>query len=75
VIGGKGERTNWLNSVESLELSSYFRPVKGAPGAEWKSCAPLNSARSNFAVLNLDNVVYVFGGIEGRGSGLNEHKP
>jgi len=35
----------------------------------------MNCARSNFAHLVLDNIVYAFGGISGKGSGDAKHHP
>jgi len=35
----------------------------------------MNCARANFAHVVLDNCVYAFGGISGRGSGQAEHHP
>jgi N-acetylneuraminic acid mutarotase len=35
----------------------------------------MNSARANFALIVLDNLVYVFGGITAKGKGKNHHIP
>lgn len=35
----------------------------------------MNSARANFAHLVLDNIVYAFGGISGKGTGDAKHQP
>jgi hypothetical protein len=35
----------------------------------------MNSARANFAHLVLDNMVYAFGGISGKGTGEAKHHP
>jgi N-acetylneuraminic acid mutarotase len=39
---------------------------------EWQTLAPMNCARSNFALTVVDNTVYVIGGIKGKN---NDHLP
>jgi hypothetical protein len=84
VAGGKSEPSNWLSSVESLDLAPYFyqgKLVKGADGvmreatSDWQEMAPMLSARSNFAMVTLPNTVYVFGGIASAGKGDRAHRP
>ena len=83
-IGGKTDVNNWTNSVEQLILTPYFRTgmtTKDESGklvaltSEWTRCADMSSARSNFAVLNFRNTVYVFGGIQGAGAEGEPHRP
>ena len=78
VAGGKAGNRNWLNSVEILDLSPYFRPGqvktdeegKTQPvTSEWINCAPMQCARSNFAMIATTNFIYVYGGISGAGDG------
>ena len=80
VVGGKNLNSidnvdYWLNSVVMLDLLPYFKQdvkIKGENGvvknleSEWKEMAPMLSARSNFAMVALNNFVYVYGGISNR---------
>lgn len=84
IVGGKAGSRSWLNSVEMLDLSPYFRPgqVKTASDgstsavqSEWIQCAPMQCARSNFALVALSNFVYAYGGISGSGDASNAHHP
>ena len=84
VAGGKAGARSWLNTVEMLDLSPYFRPgqVKTAEDgtttavqSEWIQCASMTCARSNFALVPLSNFVYVYGGISGAGEGEKAHHP
>lgn len=43
--------------------------------SEWQNCAPMQSARSNFAMIGLNNYLYVYGGISGCGTGEQAHHP
>ena len=84
MAGGKAGARSWLNSVEILDLAPYFRPgqvrtdAEGkttAVTSEWITCAPMQCARSNFALVALSNFVYVYGGISGAGDGSEAHHP
>lgn len=35
----------------------------------------MNNQRANFAISQFDNLVYVYGGIQGQGKGKNKHVP
>jgi N-acetylneuraminic acid mutarotase len=54
-------------------LKSAYGTGTGSTG--WKVLAEMKSARVNFAHLVLDNCVYAFGGISGRGTGATQHEP
>jgi len=41
----------------------------------WHSLEGMSAPRANFALTVLDNMVYVFGGISGTGSGKESHWP
>ena len=67
-----------------LDLSPYFRPGQVKTDSEgkitqvqseWIPCEPMECARSNFALVALNNFVYVFGGISGALDGENAHHP
>ena len=74
VAGGKSDSRSWHNTVWSLDLLPYFKTglkrtredgTTEALTTEWQKCAPMQSARSNFAMIALRNYIYVFGGISG----------
>ena len=67
-----------------LDLSPYFRPgqvrtdedgTTSAVQSEWVQCSPMQCARSNFAMIALNNMVYVYGGISGAGDATEAHHP
>jgi len=74
-IGGKQGKQYWNNLVECLDLTYFLYPgqikdpnAKNVPAFEmvrWEFVSPMKTARSNFASMVLDNMVYVFGGIAG----------
>ena len=77
VFGGKESRRNWTNSVISLDLKPYFKQgltktnedgTTTLVESSWKDLAPMLSARANFAILALKNIIYVYGGISGADS-------
>ena len=35
----------------------------------------MNNQRAKFAISQFDNLVYVYGGIQGQGKGKNKHVP
>ena len=85
VIGGK-EGTHqsdcqYSASVLGFDLKLVFEPWLKASSADaadahcWRSLAPMKSARANFACIVVDNLVYAFGGIQGRGTGESAHVP
>ena len=76
VAGGKSGPRSWENTVWSLDLLPYFKTglkrtaedgTMEALTSEWQTCAPMQSARSNFAMVALKNYIYVYGGISGAG--------
>jgi hypothetical protein len=84
VVGGKSENRSWLSSVESLDLLPYFKTgvmKKNEDGSvekmtsSWTKCKDMHSARSNFALIALQNYVYVYGGISGAQEGERSHYP
>jgi len=79
-MGGKeGNLTSncvYSDTVIGFDMKCIFEPwlktadQDGPEGSfNWKSKASMNSPRANFASMVLDNFVYVFGGIQGRGEG------
>ena len=84
LINSERNEESWLNTVEILDLLPYFKQQVMSTGtdgivkqkeSQWKEVAPMLSARSNFALLALKDFVYVYGGISGKGSGTNSHRP
>lgn len=78
VFGGKegahiSNEAKFTNSTLGIDLKSAFATGSGSTG--WQTLASMNSARANFAHVVLDNLVYVFGGISGRGTGQAAHQP
>ena len=76
VAGGKSKARSWENTVWSLDLLPYFRTgmrrtkedgTTEDVTSEWKVCAPMQCARSNFAMIGLNNYIYAYGGISGCG--------
>ena len=72
VFGGKegahiSEDCKFSASTIGIDLKSAYATGSGSTG--WKTLAPMNTARANFAHIVLDNIVYAFGGISGRGTG------
>ncbi len=76
VAGGKSEVRNWHNTMWSLDLLPYFKTglkvtkedgTTSALTSDWQTMAPMQSARSNFALLALRNYIYAYGGISGAG--------
>ena len=74
IMGGKDSNRSWLKSVETLDLLPYFKTgvmKKNEDGtvekmtSTWKNCQDMKSARANFAMIALQNFVYVYGGISG----------
>ena len=72
----------YTSSVISFDLKQVFEPwtKTAADGPDspfnWKYKAKMSKPRANFAHLVLDNLVYVFGGICGRGKeGSTLHIP
>ena len=72
VAGGKSNASSWHDTVWSLDLLPYFKTglkrttqdgTTEALTSEWQTCAPMQSARSNFAMIGLRNYIYVYGGI------------
>jgi len=41
----------------------------------WETNKNMSNARANFALVVLDNLVYVFGGIKSKGKGKSSHVP
>lgn len=83
VFGGKESRRNWTNSVISLDLKPYFKQgltktnqdgTTTLVESDWRTMAPMQQARANFAILALKNVVYVYGGISGAESSASRQK-
>ena len=85
-MGGKeGNLTSncvYSDTVIGFDMKCIFEPwlktadQDGPEGSfNWKSKASMNSPRANFASMVLDNFVYVFGGIQGRGEGEQAHVP
>jgi len=75
IMGGKvGEipsKCEYSNSVLSFNMTSV---LNGSPSASgWKPMAPMLCKRSNFAVTVVDNMVYVYGGIMGKGTDSDSH--
>ena len=84
VAGGKSNARSWENTVWSLDLLPYFRTglkktkedgTTEALTSQWQTCAPMQSARSNFAMIGLNNYIYAYGGISGPGEGERAHYP
>ena len=84
VAGGKSSARSWENTVWSLDLLPYFRTglrktkedgTTEALTSQWQVCAPMQSARSNFALIGLNNYLYAYGGISGAGQGEQAHHP
>ena len=84
VAGGKKSPRSWENNLWSLDLLPYFKTglkTTNAEGktvdmtSEWQTCAPMQSSRSNFAMIALKNFIYVYGGVSGAGSGETVHHP
>lgn len=78
VFGGRegkliSDACNFSNSTLGVDLKAAYSTGSGSAG--WKSLAPMNTARANFAHVVLDNCVYAFGGISGRGTGQAAHHP
>ena len=72
VAGGKAHPRDWQNTVWSLDLLPYFKTgvirtkedgTTEAVTSSWQVCAPMQHARSNFAMIGLRNFIYVYGGI------------
>ena len=78
VFGGKEgnlltDDCKYSNSTIGVDLKSAYATGSGSTG--WKQLAPMKSARANFAHLVLDNCVYAFGGISGKGAAPAAHTP
>jgi N-acetylneuraminic acid mutarotase len=59
-----------------FEMKYVFEPwlaTAGVPG--WKPLESMSTPRANFASIVIDNMVYVYGGIMGRGEGKESHVP
>jgi len=70
--------------VWKLDLLPYFKTglkktkedgTTEALTSQWENCAPMASARSNFAMIALKNYIYVYGGISGCGENEMSHHP
>ncbi len=85
VAGGKSNSRSWHNTVWSLDLLPYFKTglkkrrddgTTESLTSAWQVCAPMQSARSNFAMIALRNYIYVYGGVSGAESAAGrEHYP
>ena len=85
VIGGKegaaASNCQYSASVLAFDLKLVFEPwLKGTStevdaAHRWRAVASMNSARANFATTVVDNMVYAYGGIQGRGEGESAHVP
>ena len=85
VAGGKSHPRSWHNTVWRLDLLPYFKTglkrtkadgTTESLTSDWQVCAPMQSARSNFAMIALRNYIYVYGGISGAESDANRlHHP
>jgi len=84
VAGGKKSPRNWNDNMWCLDLLPYFRTGLKKTNqdgtttnltSEWQSMAPMQSARSNFAMIAMKNFIYVYGGISGAGTGESLHVP
>jgi len=84
VAGGKSSPRTWHDTVWSLDLLPYFKTgLKRTKEdgttenltSEWQTCASMQSARSNFAMIALRNYIYVYGGVSGAGASDRPHAP
>jgi len=84
VVGGKDNARSWHSTVWSLDLLPYFKTgltrtkddgTVEALTSSWQTCAPMANARSNFAMISLNNFIYVYGGVKGAGTGEQCHHP
>lgn len=86
IIGGKTgmqpSNCSFTNSVMGFNMKFVLQPelrIKFDPdnklNKSWVSLESMKSSRANFALTTIDNMVYVFGGISGRGEGKDAHRP
>jgi hypothetical protein len=68
VLGGKTGNTTsdckFSKSVIFYEMNDFFTGDI-SKSVQWKTSESMNCERANFAAIVLDNLVYVYGGIQG----------
>ena len=81
-VGTDQVTCGYTDSVISYDMKYVFDPYlkkKDDPENKfettWETNKNMNNARANFALIVLDNLIYVFGGIKSKGKGKSSHVP